>query len=116
MDHSTDEPSSTSSSAWLGAPLPRGFANITDVIELKGCDLLNADEGTGQAGVLFAETKPRALTSSLSSSQSSSSSPSTTTTTAENSGPRDFVESGADDQLLMFMPFHSIAKLFSIQV
>lgn len=82
---------------WKGAEIPRGYSDITDQIELKGCELLNADEDAGPVKVLFETTKPSAL---------------------EGNGKatsKDWVESGADDQLLLYIPLQSIVKLHTLQ-
>ncbi|KAL0938689.1 thioredoxin [Colletotrichum truncatum] len=87
---------SSSGGSWRGAALPRGYGDITDQIETKGCELLNADEDFGPVRVLFDTSKPSAL--------------------AKKEGAKDWVESGADDQLLLFMPFQSMLKLHTLQL
>ncbi|EQB52415.1 thioredoxin [Colletotrichum gloeosporioides Cg-14] len=87
---------SSSGGSWRGAALPRGYTDITDQIEPKGCELLNADEDFGPVRVLFDTSKPSAL--------------------AKKEGAKDWVESGADDQLLLFMPFQSMLKLHTLQL
>jgi thiol-disulfide isomerase/thioredoxin len=82
---------------WRGAELPRGYSDITDQIEPRGCELLNADEDFGPVSVLFEKSKPSALDK------------------GKKQG-KDWVESGADDQLLLFMPFQSMLKLHTLQV
>lgn len=81
---------------WRGAELPRGYHDITDQIELRGCELLNADDDCGPVRVLFDRSKPKALNSN-------------------NADSKDWVESGADDQLLLFSPFQSMLKLHTLQ-
>jgi hypothetical protein len=88
--------------AWHGAPLPRGYVDITDAVETRGCDLLNAGKGSG-ASVLFDRSKPSALAKSGDAAASSS-------------AAKDYVESSADDQLLLFLPFQSNVKLHTIQL
>jgi hypothetical protein len=85
--------------AWHGAPLPRGYTNVTDAVEVPGCDLLNADGDAGSLRVLFDTSKPSSLGSG-----------------SAKAGSKDWVESGADDQLLLFIPFHSTVKLHTIQI
>jgi len=94
---------SGSGAAWRGADLPRGYGDITSEIELKGCDLLNADDDSGPVRVLFDSSKPSALDDSRAAA-------------VKVSGKKDWIESGADDQLLLFLPFRSMLKLHTIQV
>ncbi|KAK6227323.1 thioredoxin [Colletotrichum tabaci] len=86
----------SSGGSWRGAGLPRGYGDITDQVEARGCELLNADEDFGPVRVLFDTSKPSALT--------------------KKEGVKDWVESGADDQLLLFMPFQSMLKLHTLQL
>ena len=101
----TPTPSTTTTSnstPWLGVPSPRGFSDLGEAIELRGCDILNADAGAGSARILFDRARPAGLDNNED---------------AEASTPqRDFVQSSADDQLLLFIPFNSAVKLHTIQV
>lgn len=81
---------------WKGADLPRGYSDITDQVEIKGCELLNADEDAGPVKVLFETSKPSGLSG--------------------KSATKDYVQSGADDQLLLYIPFQGIIKLHTLQV
>lgn len=81
---------------WKGADLPRGYTDITDQVEIKGCELLNADEDAGPVKVLFETSKPSGLSG--------------------KSAAKDYVQSGADDQLLLYIPFQGIIKLHTLQV
>lgn len=87
---------SGSGGVWKGAELPRGYQDITDQIEPKGCELLNADDDAGSVRVLFDGSKPSALD--------------------KKEGVKDWVESGEDDQLLLFMPFQAMLKLHTLHV
>lgn len=85
------------SGAWTGAELPKGYSDITDEVEIRNCELLNADEDAGPVKVLFDTSKPSAL--------------------GEDSGSKkDWVQSGADDQLLLFIPFQGTIKVHTLQV
>ncbi|KAM0262339.1 hypothetical protein ACHAQJ_001808 [Trichoderma viride] len=86
-----------SGSVWKGAEIPRGYGDITDQVELKGCELLNADDDAGPVKVLFENSKPSALGNGKSTS-------------------KDWVQSGSDDQLLLFIPFQSTIKLHTLQI
>lgn len=82
---------------WRGADIPKGYSDIGDEIEVRGLELLNADEDAGPVKVLFESSKPSALSKGKSTT-------------------KDWVQSGADDQLLLFIPFQSAVKLHTIQV
>lgn len=83
--------------AWKGAEIPRGYTDVTDQVEIKGCELLNADDDAGPVRVLFEAAKPTALSEGKSEA-------------------KDWVQSGSDDQLLLFIPFQSTIKLHTLQV
>ncbi|ROT37228.1 DUF1000-domain-containing protein [Sodiomyces alkalinus F11] len=86
--------------SWRGAELPRGYTDITSQIEPKGYELLNADDNSGPVKVLFDGAKPSALGEKKN----------------EDAKDKDWVESGQDDQLLLFMPFQSMVKLHTLQL
>lgn len=83
--------------AWKGAEIPKGYGDVTDQVELRGCELLNADDNAGPVKVLFESSKPSALGLGKSTAT-------------------DWVQSGSDDQLLLFIPFQSTVKLHTLQV
>jgi len=93
---SLGEGSGSGGSSWSGAELPRGYSDITDQIEVRGCELLNADEDAGPVRVLFESSKPSGLNKGKGTS-------------------KDWVQSGSDDQLLLFIPFQSSIKLHTLQ-
>ena len=95
--------SGSSGDVWMGAGLPRGYGDITGQIDPKGVEILNLDDDSSPARVLFDSSKPSALDESRSA-------------TVKASGEKDWIESGTDDQLLLFMPFQSMVKLHTIQV
>ncbi|KAK0755493.1 hypothetical protein N5P37_011895 [Trichoderma harzianum] len=82
---------------WKGAEIPRGYSDITDQVELRGCELLNADDDAGPVKVLFESSQPSALREGASAA-------------------KDWVQSGSDDQLLLFIPFQSTIKLHTLQI
>ncbi|KAK7416308.1 Thioredoxin-like protein 1 [Neonectria magnoliae] len=90
---------SGSGGQWKGAEIPRGYSDITDQIEVKGCELLNADEEFGPVKVLFESSKPGALDKGKAKAST-----------------KDFVQSGADDQLLLYIPLQGIVKVHTIQI
>ncbi|KAF5552971.1 thioredoxin 1 [Fusarium napiforme] len=82
---------------WKGMEAPRGYNDITDQIELRDLEVLNADESAGTVRVLFDGSKPSGLGNGKGTS-------------------KDYVQSGADDQLLLYIPFQSIVKLHTLQL
>ncbi|KOS21040.1 Thioredoxin-like protein 1 [Escovopsis weberi] len=93
---SKEDEDSTGDGVWNGAEIPRGYGDITEQVEARGCELLNADEGAGPVRVLFDKSGPGALGNGKGSS-------------------KDWVQSGSDDQLLLFVPLHSTVKLHTLQ-
>ncbi|KAF5580946.1 thioredoxin 1 [Fusarium circinatum] len=83
--------------SWKGMEAPRGYNDITDQIELRDLEVLNADESAGTVRVLFDGSKPSGLGNGKGTS-------------------KDYVQSGADDQLLLYIPFQSIVKLHTLQL
>jgi hypothetical protein len=84
--------------AWRGADLPRGYIDISDVVDVRGLELLNA-ETDFSVRTLFNKSKPSTLDKSRSTSDE-----------------KDWVESDTDEQLLLFAPFNSAVKLHTLQV
>ncbi|PFH60485.1 hypothetical protein XA68_10875 [Ophiocordyceps unilateralis] len=93
---SLDE-NSSSASWWRGAEVTRGYSDITDQVEVRGCELLNSHPDAGPVKVLFDGSEPSALCEGQTSA-------------------KDWVQSGADDQLLLFMPLQSTIKLHTLQL
>lgn len=91
--------SSSGSGDWRGAEVPRGYSDITDQVELRNCEILNADEDSGPVKVLFDTSKPSGLEKGKAAASS-----------------KDWVQSGADDQLLLFIPLQSSVKVHTLQV
>ena len=84
--------------AWRGADLPRGYTDITDNIDVRGLELLNADSNFS-VRTLFNKDKPSALEKGKSTSTE-----------------KDWVESDIDEQLMLYAPFNSAVKLHTLQV
>lgn len=91
--------SSTAGIAWKGADLPRGYTDISDSVDVRGLELLNADDTHFSVRNLFNKSKPSALSKDKASSEE-----------------KDWVESDTDEQLLLYAPFNSAVKLHTIQV
>jgi PITH domain len=99
------ESSSFSSSGWIGRELPRGYKDITDQLDVKGLDLLNADPTYATARGLFAGAKPSSLSGGGKGKGK-----------LETEGEKDWVESDTDEQLMLFMPFQSTLKIHTLQI
>ncbi|KAI1341447.1 PITH domain-containing protein [Xylariaceae sp. FL0016] len=84
--------------SWRGADLPRGYTDISDVVDVRGLELLNADTDFS-VRTLFNKNKPAALDKSKSAGEE-----------------KDWVESDTDEQLLLFTPFNSAVKLHTLQI
>ncbi|OAA73176.1 Thioredoxin [Cordyceps fumosorosea ARSEF 2679] len=92
--------SSATASGWRGAEPPRGYTDITDQVDSRNCEVLNADEEAGKVHVLFDTAKPSALDKGKSTAGAG----------------KDWVQSGSDDQLLLYIPFQATTKLHTIQL
>jgi len=103
---------SAAGSSWLGAALPRGFADITDQVDSKGLDLLNADSEFSGAKTLFESSKPSRLGPAASDKGKSKSKAEDDT----GGTGRDWVESDTDPQLMLFVPFHSTLKIHTLHI
>ena len=89
-----------SSSRWRVTDTAKGYDDVTDQLDTKGLDLLNADPNLGGVRVLFDSSKPSGLQNGK----------------AAEGKAKDYVESDTDEQLMLFLPFQSTLKLHSIQV
>lgn len=99
------EGSSSGGAGWIGAALPRGYKDVTEYVDTRGLDLLNADSDFGSARELFNTNKPSAVDSAKGKSKSSGS-----------EGKKDWVESDTDEQLMLFVPFNSTMKVHTIHI
>ena len=90
---------SGSGSNWRTGDLPRGYNNVTDQVDVKGLELLNADSGFGSVRVLVDDSKPSGLKKGKAVAEK-----------------KDWVESDTDEQLMLFMPFQSTLKVHTLQV
>lgn len=95
--------SSSSSSSWTGRALPKGYTDVTDQVEIKGLDLMNADLDFGTVRTLFDVSEPSRRSTNAKGKEKDSS-----------QGP-DWVESDTDEQLMLFIPFQSTVKIHTIQ-
>ena len=79
--------------------LPRGYNDVTDQVDLKGLELLNADQQFATVRTLVDDKKPSALDNK-----------------GKGSEVKDWVESDTDEQLMLFIPFQATLKIHTIQV
>ncbi|CAL3962137.1 hypothetical protein PZA11_000622 [Diplocarpon coronariae] len=89
-----------SGSDWRMGDLPRGYADVTDQVDIKGLELLNADGDFGTVRVLVDSRKPTGLQKAK----------------AAAAAEKDWVESDTDEQLMLFMPFQSTLKVHTLQI
>jgi hypothetical protein len=94
--------SSSNGSGWRKGELPKGYNDISDQVDVKGLELLNADSEFGSVRTLFENSKPSALDTKGKS--------------ATDGQARDWVESDTDEQLMLFMPFQATLKVHTLQV
>ncbi|KAF2134315.1 DUF1000-domain-containing protein [Dothidotthia symphoricarpi CBS 119687] len=97
------EGSSSGGGAWRGAGLPRGYTDVTDQVDVRGLDLLNADSDFGGVRTLFETSQPSSLSKGKRAASGSDSS-------------KDWVESDVDNQLMLYIPFTSSLKVHTIQI
>lgn len=90
---------------WSGIPLPKGYEDVTDQVDVRGLDLLNSDSNLGDARTLFNASKPSALASGKNNEDPSGS-----------EAKKDWVESDTDEQLMLFIPFQSTLKVHTLQI
>jgi hypothetical protein len=90
---------SSSDSSWRVGDLPKGYNDVTDQIDVKGLELLNADSEFGTVRTLFESSKPTGLAKGKADEKA-----------------KDWVESDTDEQLMLFMPFQSTLKVHTLQV
>ena len=98
--------SGSGSGSWLGADLPRGYKDVTDQVDVKGLDLLNADTAFGDARGLFDRSKPSAIAGKEKGKA----------TAKDEAEKKDWVESDTDEQLMLFVPFQSTLKVHTLHI
>lgn len=87
--------------AWLGAAVAKGYSDVTDQVDATGLDLLNRDNEAGEPRVLFDTSKPSGLSEKGK---------------GKSAGPKDWVESDTDEQLMLYIPFQSTLKVHSLHI
>ena len=96
---------SSSGGTWTAFEAPKGYWEVTNEVDVRGLDLLNANTDFGAARVLFEGRKPSALDSKGKQSQKT-----------EAEAGKDWVESDTDEQLMLYMPFMSTMKIHSLYI
>jgi len=94
--------SGSSGTSWRSGELPKGYKDISDQVDVKGLELLNADSEFSGVRVLFEGSKPSGLDTKGKASGGES--------------QKDWVESDTDEQLMLYMPFQAILKVHTLQV
>lgn len=59
IDSGADDAASSSGTHWRGAPLPRGYEDVTSQVSMLGLDMLNWESSKGGVRTLFATSKPK---------------------------------------------------------
>ena len=95
----------SSGGRWLGAGLPKGYSDVTDQVDTRGLDLLNADTGFGTARTLFDGSKPSTLEAGKGK-----------TKPEEKESGKDWVETDTDEQLMLYIPFQSTLKVHTLHI
>jgi len=90
---------SSSGGGWRTGDLPKGYNDVSDQVDVKGLELLNADSEFGSVRTLFDGSKPTGLEKGKAEAK-----------------VKDWVESDTDEQLMLFMPFQSTLKVHTIQI
>ncbi|KAF1838612.1 DUF1000-domain-containing protein [Decorospora gaudefroyi] len=94
---------SSGNGTWIGASLPRGYTDVTDSVDPRGLDLLNADSDFGTVRTLFETSQPSTLQKGKDVATGSE-------------GNKDWVESDVDNQLMLYVPFMANLKVHTIQI
>lgn len=96
----------SSGSAWMGLELPRAYSDITDQIDTKGLDALNADTDFGSVRTVFGPSAPISLATPGERKGKG----------RAEEGQKDWMESDTDEQLMIYIPFQSSLKLHTLHI
>ncbi|ESZ95345.1 thioredoxin [Sclerotinia borealis F-4128] len=101
-DDSSDSASgfASGSGEWRIGTLPKSYSDVTNEVDIKGLELLNADSDFGDVRTLIDTNKPSALSKGK----------------GADSKAKDWVVSDTDEQLMLFVPFQSTLKVHTIQI
>lgn len=101
-----------SASGWSAKAAARGYVDVTDQVDVRGLDVMNADLDAGAgARVLFDTSKPSGLAGAGVGDAKGKGK-----ATDSDGDKKDWVESDTDDQLMLFVPFQSFLKIHSLQL
>lgn len=96
-----DEDDYGSGDSWVGASTPKNYSDITSNVDPKSMELLNMDSEFGIPRILFDPSKPASLSKAK----------------AKDSGfSPDWVESDTDEQLMLYIPLQSNAKIHTLHI
>ncbi|KAI9751634.1 MAG: hypothetical protein M4579_005981 [Chaenotheca gracillima] len=104
---------SSSGNGWVGAALPRGYTDVTDQVDTRNLDLLNADGDLGDVRTLFDKSEPSSVSKKGGAAKIKGKAP------AGDSGSGskpDWVESDTDEQMMLFIPFQASLKIHSLHI
>ncbi|KAF3906239.1 Thioredoxin [Dactylellina cionopaga] len=97
--------SSSSSSTWAGGDIPRNYKVVNSEIDVKGLDCMNWKSELGNARTLFDTSAPSTDAKGGGKGKGK----------GTEGGP-DWMESDTDEQLMLFIPFSSVVKVFQLQI
>jgi hypothetical protein len=97
--------SSSGGGTWRGAGLPRGYSDVTDQVDVRGLDLMNADSDFGTVRTLFETSSPLSVGKAKGKGVASGS-----------DSKKDWVESDVDEQLMLYIPFTSTLKVHTVHL
>ena len=98
-------------STWVAASLlPKGYLDVTDQVDFRGLELLNADSQCGDARTLFSASKP----SFLDDDDDEKSKGKGKAASKDEESKKDWVESDTDEQLMLYVPLRSSLKVHTL--
>ena len=97
------ESSDSGPASWTAGSLPKGYSDVTDQVDVRGLDLLNAASECGTSRTLFGNSKPSSLNSGKAPSNG-------------KEDEKDWVESDTDEQLMLYIPFMSTLKVHTLYI
>lgn len=92
---------------WRAFEPPKGYSDVTEQVDVRGLDVLNADSEFGNARTLFEVAAPSCLAAGGKGMAKAD---------APTAGKKDCMESDTDEQLMIYIPFQSTVKIHSLQI
>ncbi|KAF3924637.1 Thioredoxin [Arthrobotrys entomopaga] len=99
---------SSSSSGWTGAEVPRGYKVVNSEIDVKGLDCMNWKSELGSIRKLVDVAGPVNTLAGRSGRDKGKG--------KESGEEPDWMESDTDEQLMLFIPFSAVVKVFQVQI